>query len=172
MFVGMAVLGRLRNGGLGWFAAGPLCAKVRGKLPNEPFGGIMKTDWNLIREMMSAAIDTCERIETCGYSENDRDASAVLSGQHVSVYEMLVSAWTYPENIRYQIIRSRHDNQNDLPYVPESARILIAMAQASAELIDANVSAKTETDIRRMIDWFRNKAAPKVEEAISNKRVI
>ncbi len=41
----------------------------------------MKTDWNLIREMMSAAIDTCERIEACGYSENDRDASAVLAGK-------------------------------------------------------------------------------------------
>ncbi|TXN06403.1 hypothetical protein FV219_09795 [Methylobacterium sp. WL122] len=132
----------------------------------------MKTDWSLIREMMSAAIDTCERIEACGYSENDRDASAVLAGQDVSVYEMLVSAWTYPENIRYKIIRSRHDNQNDLPYVPEAARILIAMAQASAELIDANVSATREADVRRMIDWFQNKAALKVEEAIFNKRVI
>ncbi len=29
----------------------------------------MKTDWDLIREMMSAAIDTCERIDACGYSE-------------------------------------------------------------------------------------------------------
>ncbi len=83
----------------------------------------MKTDWDLIREMMSAAIDTCERIEACGYSENDRDASAVLAGRNVSVYEMLGSAWTYPENIWYQIIRARHDNQNDLPYVPEAARI-------------------------------------------------
>lgn len=130
----------------------------------------MKTDWNLIREMMSAAIDTCERIEACGYFENDRNASAVLAGQNVSIYEMLVSAWTYPENIRYQIIRTRHDNQNDLPYIPEVARILIAMSQASAELIDADVSGKTEADVRRMIDWFRNKAAPKVEEAIANKR--
>lgn len=129
----------------------------------------MKTDWNLIREMMSAAIDTCERIEVCGYSENDRDATAVLAGQNVSVYEMLVSAWTYPENIRYQIIRSRHDNQNNLPYVPEAARILVAMSQAGAELIDANVSDATGADIRKMIDWFRNKAAPKIEEAISSK---
>lgn len=129
----------------------------------------MKTDWNLIREMMSAAIDTCERIEACGYSENDRDATAVLAGQNVSVYEMLVSAWTYPESIRYQIIRARHDNQNDLPYVPEAARILVAMSQAGAEFIDANVPGETEANIRRMIDWFRNKAAQKIEEAISNK---
>jgi hypothetical protein len=130
----------------------------------------MKTDWNLIREMMSAAIDTCERIEACGYSENDRDATAVLAGQNVSVYEMLVSTWTYPENIRYRIIRARHDGQNDLPYVPEAARILVAMSQASAELIDANISGNTEADIRKMIDWFRNKAATKIEEAIVTKR--
>ncbi|WP_238272484.1 hypothetical protein [Methylobacterium cerastii] len=49
---------------------------------------------------------------------------------------------------------------------------MIAMAQASAELIDANVSATREADVRRMIDWFQNKAALKVEEAIFNKRVI
>lgn len=70
-----------------WISACPLCAKIRGKLPSEPFGKIMKTDWNLIREMMSAAIDKCERIEARGYSENDRDASALLARQDVSVHE-------------------------------------------------------------------------------------
>ncbi|WP_343313321.1 hypothetical protein AAIB41_10560 [Brucella sp. BE17] len=36
----------------------------------------MKADWNLIREMMGAAIDACEWIEAAGaYIENDRDAT-------------------------------------------------------------------------------------------------
>ncbi len=31
----------------------------------------MPTDWNLIREMMAAAIDACEQIEAAGYTELD-----------------------------------------------------------------------------------------------------
>ncbi|MFK4259842.1 hypothetical protein [Agrobacterium tumefaciens] len=58
----------------------------------------MKTDWNLIREMMGAAIDACERIEAAGYTENDRDASIDVGGQQVSVHDFLVDAWTLPEN--------------------------------------------------------------------------
>jgi hypothetical protein len=80
--------------------------------------------------------------------------------------------WTYPEDIRYQIIRERHDNESNLPYVPEATRIIIAMSQASTELIDANVSGKPEVEVRRMIEWFREKSAPKFEEAIFNKQVI
>lgn len=65
----------------------------------------METDWNTIRRMMNAAIDACERIERSGYNENDRDATISVNGQAVSVQDLLVSAWTYPENVRYQIIR-------------------------------------------------------------------
>ena len=97
----------------------------------------MKSDWNLIREMIGAAIDACERVEAAGYTEADRDATIDVGGQQVSVQDFLVSAWTLPENLRYQIIRERHDKAADLPYVPEAARILVATAQASAELIGA-----------------------------------
>ncbi|WP_244561531.1 hypothetical protein [Ensifer aridi] len=102
----------------------------------------MNTDWNLIRSMMDAAIDACERIEAAGYSESDRDAMVKIGDQQVSVHEFLISAWTLPENIRYQIIRERHDKVADLPYVPEAARILVAMAQASAELIGASAGPR------------------------------
>lgn len=71
----------------------------------------MKTDWNVIRGMMNAAINACERIEASGYAETDRDATINVGGQQVSVRDMLVSAWTYPENLRYQIIRQRHEKR-------------------------------------------------------------
>ena len=32
----------------------------------------MKTDWDLIREMMNTAIDACEQIEAMGYAERHR----------------------------------------------------------------------------------------------------
>ncbi len=130
----------------------------------------MKSDWNLIRGMMGAAIDACERIEAAGYTESDRDASIDVGGQQVSVQDFLVSAWTLPENLRYQIIRERHDQATGLPYVPEAARILVAMAQASAELIGAGDTAPTRDDIQKMIQWFGNHAAPGIEQAIADRR--
>jgi len=62
----------------------------------------MKTDWALIRDMMRAAIDACERVEAAGYTENDRDASLSIGGREVTVHDILVSAWTYPETVRYR----------------------------------------------------------------------
>lgn len=130
----------------------------------------MKTDWNLIRTMMGAAIDACERIEATGCTEHDRDATIDVEGQKVSVHDFLVSTWTLPENIRYRIIRERHDKATDLPYVPETARILVAMAQAGAELIGAGEPAPAEGDIRKMIQWFADHAAAGIERAIADRR--
>ncbi|MBN9082470.1 MAG: hypothetical protein BGP04_06940 [Rhizobiales bacterium 62-17] len=130
----------------------------------------MKTDWNLIRAMMGAAIDACERIEAAGYTENDREAAIDIGGQRVSVHDFLVSAWTLPENLRYQIIRERHDQAADLPYVPETARILIATAQASAELIGAGETTPAGNGVQKMIQWFADHAAPGIEQAIADRR--
>lgn len=130
----------------------------------------MKTDWNLIREMMAAAIDACERIEATGYTENDRDANIDVGGQQVSVHDFLVSAWTLPENLRYQIIRERHDQATDLPYVPEAARVLVAVAQASAELIGSGETSPAGDGIQKMIQWFGDHAAPGIEQAIADRR--
>jgi HD-like signal output (HDOD) protein len=97
----------------------------------------MKTDWNLIRDVLNAAIDSCERLEQAGYAEEQRSRSVQVGGRQVNVLEFLISAWTLPENVRYEIIRARHDENLDLPYVPETARILTAVAAACAELIGA-----------------------------------
>lgn len=132
----------------------------------------MKTDWNLVRTMLGAAIDACERIEAAGYTENDRDATIDVGGQQVSVHDFLVSAWTLPENLRYQIIRERHDQAADLPYVPEAARVLVATAQASAELIGAGENIPAGDAIQRMIEWFGDHAASGIEEAIAKHRTL
>jgi len=131
----------------------------------------MKTDWNLVREMIGAAIDVCERIEATGYTETDRDAVVNVEGQEVSVHDFLVSAWTLPETVRYSIIRQRHDDGNDLFYVPETARIIVATAKAAAELIGSGgPEAPASGDTHKMIDWFRNRAAPGIEKAIAQRR--
>ncbi len=129
------------------------------------------TDWDLIRDMMAAAIDTCERVEAAGYHEGDRDAPVSVRGQDVSIHDFLTSAWTYPEHIRYEIIRERHDKGDDRAYVPEASRILTAMAHAAAEIIGSRQpEAPAVDDIRKMITWFGSHAVPGIERAIGNRR--
>ncbi|MDO3444459.1 hypothetical protein [Agrobacterium sp. V1] len=130
----------------------------------------MKTDWNVVRDLMNAAINACERIEASGYVEADRDAVIDIAGQEVSVQDLLVSAWTYPEKLRYQIIRERHDAGVDLPYVPETARILLAMSQAAAELVNAGDVTPAEEKLRKMIAWFDSHLASGIETATANRK--
>ena len=52
----------------------------------------MPTDWILIRDLMTAVIDSCEQIEAVGYTEKDRDLTVDVSGQTVSVQKFMVSA--------------------------------------------------------------------------------
>ncbi|MHC8376663.1 hypothetical protein ACYZT3_11635 [Pseudomonas sp. MDT1-16] len=129
----------------------------------------MKTDWQQIREMMNTVIDSCEQIEAAGYCEEHRAATVAIKGVDYSVQEFLISAWTLPENIRYQIIRERHEAGSNLPYVPEAARILVAMAQAGAELVGAYDVAPAKKAIEGMNHWYKTYAVPHVTTAI--KRV-
>ncbi|WP_400156668.1 hypothetical protein [Agrobacterium sp. P15N1-A] len=130
----------------------------------------MKTDWTSIRDMLNAAIDACERIEALRYAETDREATTDIGGQEVSVHDFLVSAWTYPEKLRYQIIRERHDTGVDLPYVPETSRILLAMSQAAIELVNAGKLTPAKQDIQQMINWFEEDLVPGIERAITTRR--
>lgn len=127
----------------------------------------MQTDWDLIRSMMATAIDACEAIETMAYEEAHRDIAIDVGRDRVTVFDYMVSAWTFPESLRYQIIRERHDVGTDLPYVPEFARIIVAMAQASAELIGAKESAPAQAALQQMMAWYRDHALPGLERAIT-----
>jgi len=126
----------------------------------------MKTDWQQIREMMSTVIDSCEQIETAGFNEEHRSATVEIKGVDYSVQDFLISAWTLPENIRYQIIRERHEAGNDLPYVPEAARILVSMAQACAELVGAAETAPAQKAIAGMNNWYKTYAVQHMTTAI------
>tara|TARA_R110002020_G_scaffold55744_4_gene154467 strand:- start:3766 stop:4179 length:414 start_codon:yes stop_codon:yes gene_type:complete len=130
----------------------------------------MRTDWALLREMMNTALDTCEAIEAAGVAEDDRDAAIDVDGTAVTVSDFLTSAWTYPENIRYQIIRDRHAQGVDLAYVPETARIINAMAQAATELIGSADGSPASEEIRKMLTWYRTHAIPGIERAIAARR--
>ena len=126
----------------------------------------MTTDWKLIRETMNAAIDSCERLERAGYAERHRDLKVDVRGRPVSIYEFMVSAWTMPENARYEIVRQRHEKGIDVPYIPESARILTAVAAACAELVGAGETPSVGDPARGMIRWYRNHFDPNVERTI------
>jgi hypothetical protein len=128
----------------------------------------MPTDWNLIGDMMSAVIDYCEQIDAAGYTEADRDLTIDVSGQSVSVQEFMVSAWILPENLRYQIIRDRHESGVGLPYVPEAARIIVRMAEACSELIGAGEANPADLKVRSAFKWYRARAVPYVRKAIES----
>lgn len=128
-----------------------------------------QTDWALVRRMMQAAIDFCEQVETEGYRETDRHATAVVNGQAVSVQDVLTSAWTYPETMRYAIIRQRHEADDDLAYVPETARILTAMAAACAELCGAKAGIGEAAGTAEMLRWFEMHAGETLKAALATR---
>jgi hypothetical protein len=128
-----------------------------------------RTDWALVRKMMNAAIDFCETVEASGYVEADRDAEVVVGGQSITVHDILTSAWTYPEALRYAIIRNRHDADDNVAYTPETARILTAMAAAAAETIGAKADVAT-AETARMLSWFEEHAGPSLTAAIHARR--
>lgn len=130
----------------------------------------MPTDWKLIRELMASVIDSCEQIEAAGYTEQDRHLTVDVSGQKVTVQDIMTSAWTLPENLRYQIIRERRNMGADLPYTPEVARVLVKMAEACSELVGAGEVKPAETEVRSAIQWYRTHAIPQIQRAIANAR--
>ncbi|HEY4134217.1 MAG TPA: hypothetical protein VGO34_03285 [Alphaproteobacteria bacterium] len=129
----------------------------------------MSTDWTLVRAMMESAIDACEKLEA-NVTEADRELVVEIDGRTVSVFDILVSAWTYPESLRREIIRQRHDAGLDQPYVPETARVLVNAAQACAELIGAGKSPPGEEACRAMANWYGTHALPGIEKALNARR--
>ena len=103
-----------------------------------------QTDWALVRRMMQAAIDFCEQVETAGYRETDRDATAA-------------------------IIRQRHEADDDIGYVPETARVLTAMAAACAELCGAKTRTGDAAGTAEMLRWFEMHAGETLKAALATR---
>jgi hypothetical protein len=130
----------------------------------------MKTDWGLIRDTLNAAIDSCEALEQAGYDEQHRTLTIDVDGKPITVQAFLISAWTMPERVRYHIIRARHDSGIDLPYVPETARVLNAVAAACAELVGAGDHPPAKAAIQGMSHWYRNHFDAYVPNAIMSRK--
>ncbi|WP_027820639.1 hypothetical protein [Paraburkholderia bannensis] len=126
----------------------------------------MHTNWKLIRDALNTAIDSCEALELAGYQEGHRNQTVEINGISVSLQDFLVSGWTMPENLRYAIIRQRHDDAMDLPYTPETARIMMAVTAACAELVGAGAQSSSTDAIKGMIDWFRDHFDPNVARMV------
>ena len=127
------------------------------------------TDWMMVRQMMNAAIDFCEKVEASGCRESNRAATTIVNGQAVSVQDVLTSAWTYPEAMRYAIIRQRHEADDDIGYVPETARVLTAMAAACAELCGAKTSTGDAAGTAEMLRWFEMHAGETLKAALATR---
>ncbi|HVW52727.1 MAG TPA: hypothetical protein VHC91_20425 [Trinickia sp.] len=125
------------------------------------------TDWDQIRNVFAAAIDFCEQLETLGYSEDIRTQSAVIRGKNVSAFEVVTSAWSIAEATRYAVIRSRHDTDNDLPYVPETARIIAAAAGVCAELVHSGGNVSAAAGVDRLTTWLTRDGIDAVQATLN-----
>jgi hypothetical protein len=111
-------------------------------------GEIMKTDWNLIRELMNSVIDSCEAIENLELTKEDKNVP--LQSAPANVWDALQSSWTYPENVQGEIIRARHELHIDKHHTPEAARALVNAAKACAELIEVGQVESIADPVRKL----------------------
>ncbi|WP_116135248.1 hypothetical protein [Trinickia diaoshuihuensis] len=124
------------------------------------------TDWDRIRKIFAAAVDFCEQMEALGYSEEARTQSALIDGTKVSAHEVVTSAWSIAEATRYTVIRSRHDADNDLPYVPETARIITAAAGVCAELVHNDRKLAAAARIDYLTTWLESDGLKALKETL------
>lgn len=143
----------------------------------------MTTDWKLIRNLMNSALDALEAADRHGPLENKRAATTDVKGVPVNVFSFMQSAWTYPENLKYTLIRARHELQQNKPYTPEVARALFKVAEVCAELVGcSNTTAKVvgvdphdpkqaksiEEMVLGLANWYREHFTPGLSDAVRN----
>jgi hypothetical protein len=104
-----------------------------------------------------------------GYIEADCGRAVVLREQPVTLYDVMGSAQTLPEQLRYKVIRERRDKGGDAAYVPEAARMIVHMAEACSELVGADETKSAEQFARWAIDWYRQVAGPAVCRALAER---
>ncbi len=134
----------------------------------------MATDWTLVRGLMAAAIDACEAAERLGVRESDRP---LLTGTGASVFDVMTSAWTYPENVRYAVVRARHALSDGAPYRPELARALAEAAKVCSELVGATHLDEApaaggkplRATIRSLARWYREEMPAQLTRAVQTR---
>ncbi|MGV1945626.1 MULTISPECIES: hypothetical protein [unclassified Agrobacterium] len=56
--------------------------------------------------------------------------------------------------------------------MPETARILLAMSQAAAELVNAGEATPAQGKLQEMIAWFDSRLVPGIEAATATRRKV
>ena len=145
----------------------------------------MKTDWELIRKLMNSTIDACEAVDAENITAHDRDATTDVGGFDVSVWDLMQSAWVYPENLTYSVIRAQHKLNGDKPYTSELARTVSNVGRLCAELVDApdttskvsgvnphqpGANESVDEMVAQLASWYTSHMVPNVKSAIDTKR--
>lgn len=120
----------------------------------------MPTHWNKIRELLNTVIDTCEHVENLSSDESKR-SQILNSEKNVTVSDLLSSLRTYPENLSYAVIQSRHELGQSKAYTSDIAHALINTVKLCSELLEfdsyntpVNLNNK-DTSIDQQLDEFR-----------------
>lgn len=147
----------------------------------------MPTDWNLIRELVNSALDACEALDRLEITDDER--SATIRTEHGqfsgSVWDALQSAHTFPENVRYMVIRGRGQLDDSAPFVQPVSRMLQQVGSLAAELVGAQqlqVPVKgidpyspergqsIESAIQNLAEWYESHLVPNIEGALARTR--
>jgi len=120
----------------------------------------MPTDWNKIRELLNTVIDTCEQVESLSSDESKR-SQILNSEKNVTVSDLLSSLRTYPENLSYAVIQSRHELGQSKTYTSDIAHALINTTKLCSELLefdnyDTSVQLNnSDTSVEQQLEEFR-----------------
>jgi hypothetical protein len=128
----------------------------------------MKTDWQLIRELMNSVIDACEAVENLGITATE--CVTPLAASPAIVRDALQSSWIYPKNVRYEVVRIRHQLENDKHFTQESERALVNAAKVCAELIGAGEAQPIRNSVRKLAQWYPTHMVPQITNAITTQR--
>jgi len=144
----------------------------------------MATDWKLIRNLMNTVLDCCEDVEKLQIKEEEWAVTTPIGDQEVSVYDLLQSAWRYPENLKDCLIRARHEMGQDRHFLPDIHRSLVKSCEIAAELIglekpDTTVSQvdpyrpERKTSAREMVEelteFYRDHITEGLHRALERK---
>lgn len=115
----------------------------------------MATEWQLIREVLNATIDACEKLEPLAVTDAEKGDHRARAGDYedgVAVGDFFSRLWNYPGGSQRDIIRLRSRlGVGDQKHYSEFARALVNTARACAEVI--GVSAD---DLEREADGFES----------------
>ena len=145
----------------------------------------MRSNWKLIRELVNAAIDSCELAESLDIKDEEWPATMKVKERDVSAWDFLQSSWRYPENLRDCLVRARHGLGEDRKYTDELQRTLTLTGMLAAELVGLekfsqpvlgvdpyhpDQAQSAQHLVQGLIDFHRQHLIPNLPKLISSFR--